>query len=94
MTAPVSNNIQDSFLNQARKERETVLLTTTNGFKIKCRIKAFDRFSILIESGDYEQIIFKHAIASISVKREFSNKMKLQKTKPGEKEEKTEEPSE
>jgi len=71
------NSTQDAFLNQLRKEREQVQITTTNGFKIKCRIRGFDRFSLHVESGDWEQIIFKHAIATISVKRGFSNKLKI-----------------
>lgn len=78
MTATIPNNIQDAFLNQLRREREPVQITTMGGFKIKCRIKAFDRYSVLAESGDYEQIIFKHAIASISVRKNFSNKLTIQ----------------
>jgi host factor-I protein len=74
---PELNNIQDAFLNQLRKDREQIQITTTNGFRIKCRIKGFDRFSILVESGEYEQLIFKHAVASISVKRGFFNKIKM-----------------
>jgi host factor-I protein len=70
-------NIQDQFLNQARRERDIVLITLMSGFKIKCRVKGFDRFSILVESGENEQIIFKHAVSSISVHKSFSNKMRI-----------------
>jgi|GEM_PF-2099848 len=71
------NMIQDSFLNQVRKGREQVTIVTSSGYKIKCRVKAFDRFSILVESGDTEQLIFKHDISGISVKRGFTNKLKI-----------------
>lgn len=85
--ASEQNNIQDSFLNQLRKEREQVQITTTSGFKFKCRIKGFDRFSIMTEAGDFEQIVFKHAIAMISVKRGFSNKIKVQNVEAKDKKE-------
>jgi host factor-I protein len=81
MTAE-STNIQDMFLNQLRKDREQVMIATTSGFKFKGRIKGFDRFSILVESGENEQIVFKHAIATISVKRGFSNKLKINAASP------------
>ena len=70
-------NLQDAFLNQLRIEREIVQITTMNGFKIKCRIKGFDKFSILVDTGDSETIIFKHSISTITVRKEFSNKLKM-----------------
>jgi host factor-I protein len=70
-------NLQDAFLNQLRIEREQVNITTMNGFKIKCRIKGFDKFSILVDTGDSEQIIFKHSISTIAVRKEFTNKLRI-----------------
>lgn len=58
-------NIQDAFLNTARRERNTVTIYLTNGAKLSGRIKSFDKFSVLLESGSQEQLIFKHAISTI-----------------------------
>lgn len=64
-TKPTPQNIQDSFLNSARRERETVTIYLMNGAKLSGRIKSFDKFSVLLESGANEQLIFKHAISTI-----------------------------
>ena len=59
-------NIQDAFLNTARRERSTVIIYLMHGAKLTGRIKSFDRFSVLLETGSQEQLIFKHAISTIS----------------------------
>jgi host factor-I protein len=58
-------NIQDAFLNVLRRERDTVTIYLMNGAKLMGRIKSFDKFSVLLESGQNEQLIFKHAISTI-----------------------------
>lgn len=58
-------NIQDAFLNTARREKDTVTIHLVNGVTISGRIKSFDRFSVLLEQGREEQLIFKHAISTI-----------------------------
>ena len=62
-------NIQDGFLNAARKERTLVTIYLTSGPKLTGRIRSFDKFSVLLESGSQEQLIFKHAISTISMAR-------------------------
>lgn len=62
-TAP--QNIQDAFLNAARREKETVTIFLMDGAKIQGRIKSFDKFSLLLEAGQQEHLIFKHAISTI-----------------------------
>lgn len=59
-------NIQDAFLNTARRERSTVTIYLLHGAKLTGRIKSFDKFSVLLETGSQEQLIFKHAISTIS----------------------------
>jgi host factor-I protein len=59
-------NIQDAFLNTARRERSTVTIYLLHGAKLSGRIKSFDKFSVLLETGAQEQLIFKHAISTIS----------------------------
>jgi host factor-I protein len=62
---PAPQNIQDAFLNSARREKDTVTIYLMSGAKLTGRIKSFDKFSVLLESGNQEQLIFKHAISTI-----------------------------
>jgi host factor-I protein len=48
----------------------TVTVYLLNGAKLVGKIKSFDKFSILLESGSQEQLIFKHAISTISHAKE------------------------
>ena len=58
-----SINIQDNFLNQLRKENIPVTVYLTNGFQIRGVIKAFDNFTIIVDSEAKQQKIYKHAIS-------------------------------
>jgi len=58
-------NIQDAFLNTARRERSTVTIYLMHGAKLSGRIKSFDKFSVLLETGSQEQLIFKHAVSTV-----------------------------
>jgi len=62
-------NIQDAFLNTVRREKTAVIIYLLNGAKLTGRIRSFDKFSVLLESGSQEQLIFKHAISTISQSR-------------------------
>jgi host factor-I protein len=60
-------NIQDEFLNLARKERTILAVFFTNGKKIIGKIKNFDRFTVLLElANKQEQLVFKHAVSSMT----------------------------
>lgn len=62
-------NIQDAFLNTVRREKTSVIIYLLNGAKLTGRIRSFDKFSVLLETGSQEQLIFKHAISTISQAR-------------------------
>jgi host factor-I protein len=64
-TKSTPQNIQDAFLNTVRREKDTVTIYLMNGAKLSGRIRSFDKFSVLLESGSHEQLIFKHAISTI-----------------------------
>jgi host factor-I protein len=64
-----SQNVQDSFLNTLRRDRINVTIYLMGGVKLTGKIKSFDKFSLVLESGNLEQLIFKHAISTISVPR-------------------------
>lgn len=60
-----SLNLQDVFLNQARKERMVVTFYLTNGFQFKGVIKGFDGFTVILDSDGKQQLVYKHAISTI-----------------------------
>jgi host factor-I protein len=68
-------NIQDAFLNTVRREKTPVVVYLLNGAKLSGRIRSFDKFSVLLESGSQEQLIFKHAISTISQTRRGSGEL-------------------
>ena len=73
-------NIQDAFLNTARRERSTVTIYLMHGAKLTGRIRSFDKFSVLLETGSQEQLIFKHAISTISQTRRPTGDLHSQAT--------------
>ncbi len=73
---PAPQNIQDAFLNTVRREKTTVIIYLLNGAKLTGRIRSFDKFSVLLESGAHEQLIFKHAISTISQTRRSSGDLR------------------
>ena len=65
MTKP--ENLQDRFLNQARKDRVPVTLFLMNGFQLRGVITGFDSFVVLLVSeGNKQQMIYKHAISTLA----------------------------
>ena len=71
-------NIQDAFLNTVRREKTAVTIYLVNGAKLLGKIRSFDRFSVLLESGSQEQLIFKHAISTISVAKRATAELRGQ----------------
>ncbi len=64
-----AHEIQDMFLNTARKEKITVSIYLLSGVKLTGRIRSFDRYCVILESGSQEQMIFKHAISTLVLPR-------------------------
>lgn len=60
-----AQNIQDSFLNTARKDKIHVTIYLVSGVKLSGRIKSFDKYSLILENNNQEQLIFKHAISTV-----------------------------
>ncbi|GAA0366267.1 RNA chaperone Hfq [Bacillus horti] len=67
-----SINIQDTFLNQIRKENIPVTVYLLNGFQLRGFIKAFDNFTIVIDSEGKQQLVYKHAISTFTPARPVS----------------------
>jgi len=66
-------NIQDVFLNYARRDRLAVSIHLLDGRQFEARIKNFDRFAVVVEVDGADHLIFKHAIATISTQRSVPN---------------------
>jgi len=64
-----AQNIQDSFLNTARKEKINTTIYLVSGVKLTGRIRSFDKYSVVLETNNQEQLIFKHAISTVSMGR-------------------------
>lgn len=69
MDTKPAQNIQDSFLNTVRKDKAAVTIYLVSGVKLNGRIRSFDKYSVVLESGNQEQLIFKHAISTVVVAR-------------------------
>ena len=64
-TTMANQNIQDAFLNNARKDRAPVTIYLTSGVKLIGRVKGFDKYCVVFETHHQEQLLFKHAISAV-----------------------------
>ncbi len=60
-----AQNIQDTFLNTARKDKALITIYLVSGVKLSGKIRSFDKYSVLLETNNQEQLIFKHAISTV-----------------------------
>jgi host factor-I protein len=66
-----AQNIQEAFLNNARKDKTFLTIYLMSGVKLSGRIKSFDKYSVVLETNSQEQLIFKHAISTVVVSRPY-----------------------
>ncbi len=62
-------NLQDSYLNQIRKDNIFITVYLINGFQIKGVVKAFDSYTVLLGVDGKQMLIYKHAISTIAPAR-------------------------
>ncbi|GAB4417537.1 MAG: RNA chaperone Hfq [Thermodesulfovibrionales bacterium] len=60
----MTNNLQDNYLNQLRKDKTPVVVYLTNGVRLKGVVKGFDNFVIVLKEAT-QQLIYKHAVSTI-----------------------------
>ncbi len=60
-----SVNLQDVFLNQARKEQIQITVFLVSGYQIKGLVKGFDAYTIIVDTDGKQQMIYKHAISTL-----------------------------
>ena len=63
-TMTKSINLQDTFLNNMRKNNIFVTVFLLNGFQLKGLVKSYDNFTVLLETDGKQQLIYKHAIST------------------------------
>jgi host factor-I protein len=69
----VQPNIQDMFLNLARREKFALQIRLMDGTGFEGRVKNFDKFAVIIEHSGADHLVFKHAIASIRSPKTLGN---------------------
>ncbi len=60
------NNLQDIFLNGARKNKISVEVYLTNGYKLKGFVKGFDSFTVVLDCDGKQMLVYKHAVTTIT----------------------------
>jgi len=64
-----AQNIQEAFLNNARRDKTFLTIYLMSGVKLSGRIRSFDKYSLVLETNSQEQLIFKHAISTVVVSK-------------------------
>lgn len=65
------NNLQDIFLNNARKNKINVTIHLLNGFQLKGIVKGFDSFTVVLDCEDKQMLIYKHSISTITPSKQI-----------------------
>jgi len=83
MESKPTQNIQDSFLNTARKDKTVITLYLLSGVKLTGRIRSFDKYSVVLETNNQEQLIFKHAISTVVMNKASHSDRPMPSHAPG-----------
>ena len=70
-------NLQDVFLNNARKDKIMITVYLISGYQIKGYVKGFDNYTVVMDSEGKQQMIYKHAISTLIPSKEI-NLMKIE----------------
>lgn len=81
--ATKSINLQDSFLNQVRKENVAVTIHLVNGFQLKGNVRGFDNFTVILESMGKQQMVYKHAMSTVTPARPLTAGVDFEKKDTG-----------
>jgi len=64
-----AQSIQDVYLNTMRRDKILVTIFLLGGVRLMGKIKGFDKYSVVLEANNQEQLIFKHAISTVTTAR-------------------------
>ena len=84
MTTKTAINLQDTFLNQIRKDSLQTTVYLINGFQLKGTVKGFDNFTVVLDSDGKQMLIYKHAISTITPSRPVNTSFVEEKPKASE----------
>ena len=65
-------NLQDAMLNQVRKDGSPVVIHLVNGFQLKGQVIGFDNFTLILDSLGKQQLVYKHAISTITLTKHLT----------------------
>lgn len=69
MMGKATVNLQDSFLNQVRKDNSEIEMVLVNGTHLSGLVRGFDNFTVVVNAGGKQHLVYKHAIAQIVSQR-------------------------
>ena len=75
-------NLQDNFLNLVRKDNIPVTIYLVNGFQLKGHVRGFDNFTIVMETDGKQQLVYKHAVSTISPFKQININLTPDQKKP------------
>lgn len=64
-----ASSIQEAFFHAALFGNKHVTVELVNGTKLSGRVRSFDKYSVVLETGALEQLVFKHSISAAEVCR-------------------------
>lgn len=67
-----TTHIQDLFLSRIRRSKTNVTMFLMNGYQLRGTIAGFDQFVVVLMSENKQQVIYKHAISTITPERPVS----------------------
>jgi len=72
-----SQNIQDVYLNNVRREKTPITIFLVSGVKLMGRLRGFDKYSVILEANHQDQLIFKHAISTVTTARQAPHRREV-----------------
>ncbi len=84
MTTKTPVNLQDTFLNQVRKENVPVTVYLISGVQLKGMIKGFDSFTVVLENEGKQLLVYKHAISTVTPVRAINYTVPAESRREGE----------
>lgn len=82
MMGKATVNLQDSFLNQVRKENSEIEMMLVNGTHLAGLVRGFDNFTVVVNAGGKQHLVYKHAIAQIVSQRPVQESYAPQQAQP------------
>ena len=60
-----TQNLQDLFLNQSRRDKQLITVFLTNGFQMRGLVRGFDNFTVVFDCDGKQELVYKYAISTL-----------------------------